>query len=163
MAAVLGLFIAACAADQDRTSNLNDLQLIGVDFELNSIIIENSGARDVVTNELWIYRDGEATQLDIFTLEPRSPVSFSMRELGEISAKSGEIALITAETAEDSNEIIAYVAWGTDGFELAPLAGDAGLWPEGAAIETETDTLVILHTDFTGIGPQAWAASDEIG
>jgi len=139
------------------------LQLVGVDFELNSIVIENSGPREVVTEELWIYRDGETTRLDIFTIEPRSPVLFSMRELGDINHTAGEIALITAETTDDPETLLAYVAWGADGFDLAPLATEAGLWPEGAAVETDAGTLVLFRTDFTGIGPEAWTASDVTG
>lgn len=86
-----------------------------------------------------------------------------MRDLGDISNTAGEIALITAETADDPEALLAYVAWGADGFDLAPVATEAEVWPEGASVETDAETLVLLRTDFTGIGPEAWTASDEAG
>lgn len=155
--------IGACGPQEGEASDLDNLQLVGVDFQLNSIILENQGSQDVLTENLWIYRDGEAIQLDIFTIEPRSPILFSMRELGDISSTSGEIALANSETTTDPDSLLAYVAWGTDGFELDGVAADAELWPEDAAVETDGDTLILQRVDLTGTGPETWTAVDEIG
>jgi hypothetical protein len=160
---VLALAATACGPGDARTSDVTDLNLVGVDFELNSIIIENNGSDDVVTDELWIYRDGEAVQLDIFTIEPRSPILFSMRALGDITNVAGEIALTTSDSTDDPEALLAYVAWGDDGFELASVATDAGLWPEGETVATGAETLVLFRTELTGTGPETWSASDEIG
>lgn len=155
--------VTACGTGASSTSDIEDLQLIGVDFELNSIILENQGAQDVVTEDLWIYRDGQTVQLDIFSIEPRSPILFSMRELGDISTSSGEVALATSDDTTDPDALLAYVAWGNDGFALAPVATEANLWPAGAVVETSGDTLILQRIDLTGTGPETWIASDEVG
>lgn len=159
----VALTLAACGPEEGSTSDIDDLALTGVDFGLNSIIIENTGSGDVRTEDLWIYRDGEAFQLGIFTIEPRASILFSTRDLGDISNGSGEVALATSEPTGDPDSLLAYVAWGSDGLQLSPVATDAGLWPEGETVETDDGTVVIIRTDFTGTGPETWTASDEIG
>lgn len=155
--------VTSCGPEEGRTSDIDDLQLVGVDFQLNSIIIENQGAQNVLTESLWIYRDGERIQLDIFSIEPRSPILFSMRELGDISNSSGEVALARSADTTDPDALLAYVAWGSDGFELAPVATKAGLWPEEAVVETSSDTLILQRVDLTGTGPETWTANSEVG
>lgn len=160
---LVGAGVTACGSDKGPTSELNDLQLTGVDFELNSIIIENNGAQEVLIQDLWIYRDGAVVEVDPFTVEPRSPILFSMRDLGAISTGSGEIALVRSEAAQDPETMLAYVAWGANGFELGEIAAEAGLWPEDVSVETSETTLILQRIDLNGTGPDSWAASDEIG
>lgn len=159
----IALAATACGPQAPDASDLSNLQLTGVDFELNSIVIENTGSEPVRTENLWIYRDGDAYQLGIFTVEPRASVLFSMRVLGDISVLGGEIALNEAGVLDDAESMLAYVAWGTDGFELAPVATEAGLWPPDETVSTETDTVVLFRIDPTGSGPVNWEISDVAG
>jgi hypothetical protein len=160
---VLAMVVSACGPEAGETSDLSDLQLIGVDFQLNSIIVANNGSRDVRTEGLWAYRDGQGFEFDIFTIEPRATILFSMRELGDISVDGGEIALATDENLEDPEALLEYVVWGSDGFTLSETATEAGLWPENETVTTGDGTVALLRTDPTGTGPNAWEASDEVG
>lgn len=163
LVAVAVLVAAACGPRSTEGSDLSDLQLIGVDFELNSIIISNNGTTDVRTEGLWAYRDGQGFEFDIFTIEPRATILFSMREMGEISADGGEIALASSDDFENPNALLDYVAWGSRGFDLTETATEAGLWPEDESVVTDVDTIVLLRTNPTGTGPAAWQASEEVG
>ncbi len=140
---------------------LSDLQLIGVDFELNSMILTNNSSQEVSTDGLWAYRDGESFEFNIFPIEPRATILFNMRDLGEIDAGSGEIALAEDGGFNDPASLLQYVRWGGDTAALAPLATEAGLWPEEETVETRADTLVLIRTDATGSGPASWEASSE--
>lgn len=153
--------MVGCGPESDEAA-LDNLQLVGVDFELNSIIITNNGANVVLTDGLWAYRDGEAFEFNIFPIEPRATILFSMRDLGEIDVSGGEIALADGGDFTDPDALLQYVAWGSDGSDLGSLATDAGLWPEGDTIETEDDTLILIRTDPTGSGPDFWQASDDV-
>jgi len=159
----LALIIPACGPATTETSGLADLQLVGVDFELNSIIVTNVGTTDVRTEGLWAYRDGESFEFDIFTIEPRATILFSMRELGDISVAGGEIALADDESLSDPDALLEYVAWGDGLFALSDTATEAGLWPEDQTVGTGSGTALLLRVDPHGNGPTAWEASDEVG
>lgn len=161
MVAVLALVLVACDGGVDpEGSPLDDLQLVGVDFELNSMVITNNGSETVRTEGLWAYRDGESFQFDIFIIEPRASILFSMRELGDISTERGEIALADSESF-DGDSLLQYVAWGDDGFDLLPTATEAGLWPAEEAAETTSDAIFLVRSDPTANGPLAWESSNE--
>lgn len=159
---MFALVAAGCdpGADPDA-SPLDDLQLVAVDFELNSMVITNNGSEPVRTEGLWAYRDGESFQFDIFTIEPRASIMFSMRELGEISTQRGEIALAESDSFEEPDSLLQYVAWGDDGFDLLPTATDAGLWPAEEAGETTGDAIFLIRSDPTANGPLAWESSNQ--
>lgn len=160
---VVTLVASACGPGASGESDLSDLQLIGVDFQLNSVIIFNNGSNDVRTEGLWAYRDGQSFEFDIFTIEPRATITFSMRELGDISTDSGEVALASDGDLSDPEALLEYVAWGSDGFALSETATQAGLWPADRTVSTDSTTIVLLRTDPAGTGPDAWEASDEVG
>lgn len=161
MVVVLVLALVGCDGGADpEGSPLDDLQLVGVDFELNSMVITNNGSETVRTEGLWAYRDGESFQFDIFIIEPRASILFSMRELGEISTESGEIALADSESF-DGDSLLQYVAWGDDGLDLLPTATEAGLWPAEEAAETTGDAIFLVRSDPTANGPLAWESSNQ--
>ena len=139
-----------------------DLDLVGVDFELNSLVIENAGEDVVRTEGLWAYRDGESFQFSIFIIEPRATILFSMRDLGEISTGGGELALADSDSF-DPDSLLEYVAWGEGDFELSDAAAEAGLWPpDQGTVTVPDDTVALIRGDPTSTGPIAWEASDEV-
>ena len=160
--AVLALVLVGCdGGTEPEGSPLEDLQLVGVDFELNSMVITNNGSETVRTEGLWAYRDGESFQFSIFMIEPRASILFSMRELGEISTAAGEIALADSESFDDPDSLLQYVAWGGDGFDLLSTATDAGLWPAEEAAEITSDAIFLVRSDPTANGPLAWESSNQ--
>lgn len=161
MVAVLAFVLVGCdaGAEQDGSS-LDNLQLVGVDFELNSMVITNNGSETVRTEGLWAYRDGGRFQFDIFIIEPRASILFSMRELGEISTASGEIALAESESFDDDS-LLQYVAWGDNGFDLLSTATEAGIWPSEEAADITTDAIFLVRSDPTANGPLAWESSNQ--
>lgn len=160
MAAIL--MLGACGTDDDENP-LADLQVVGVDFELNSIILTNNGPDDVRTQGLWIYQNGESSRFNIFTIEPRATILFSVRDLGEVTQSGGEIALYTEESFSDPGAMIDYVAWGTSGHSRVDVATEAELWGLDESVETEEDTVILTRTEASSIGATAWTASSEVG
>lgn len=162
MVALFALVLVGCSdgGTDPEGSPLEDLQLVGVDFELNSMVITNNGSETVRTESLWAYRDGESFQFDIFIIEPRASILFSMRELGEISRERGEIALADSESF-DGDSLLQYVAWGDDGLDLLPTAIEAGLWPAEEAAEVTSDAIFLIRSDPTVNGPLAWESSNQ--
>lgn len=125
------------------------------------MILTNNSSQEVLTDGLWAYRDGESFEFNIFPIEPRATILFSMRDLGEIDVANGEIALAEDGGFDDPESLLQYVRWGDATETLAPLATEAGLWPEGETVETREDTLVLIRTDATGTGAASWEASSE--
>lgn len=159
---LIALIFTACDVGSDPdASPLEDLQVVGVDFELNSMIISNNGDEAVRTEGLFAFRDGESFEFNIFTIAPRATILFSMRDLGDIATSGGEIALAESASFSDPDSLLDYVAWGTDGFELSEVATDAGLWPPEGTVEVEGDTVLLLRTDPTGNGPTTWEATSQ--
>lgn len=158
MTALLG----ACGTDADDGGTLSDLQLVGIDFELNSIILTNEGSDEVLIQGLWRYQNGESSQFDPFIVEPRATILFSVRDIGGVDSSGGEIALFTSDSFSDADAMLDYVVWGTSGHDRIDLATDAALWPDDETVDTEDDTVVILRGDPNSIGPDAWAASSVI-
>lgn len=158
---VIALAAAACGGEQEA-SPLEKLELVAVDFELNSIVLENTENTEVRTQGLWAYRDGEQFEFDIFIIEPRATILFSMGQLGEISTRAGELALADSDTF-DSDSLLEYVAWGDGDLQLSTAATEAGLWPpDEGTVDVPPDSLILIRVDPTGTGPIAWQASDQI-
>lgn len=155
------LLLGACGPSEE--GGLAELQLIGVDFELNSIIIANNGSTDIRTEGLWAHANDEDLQFDIFTIEPRATVLFNMRELGELDPSGGDISLSEGEHGNDPQTMLQYVAWGDNGFEPSEAATEAGLWPSDDTVMTSETTIVLIRSNPTGNGPETWEASDEVG
>jgi len=161
LAAALSITLAACDAGSDpEASPLDHLQIVSVDFELNSMVIENNATEEVRTEGLWAYRDGESFQFDIFIIEPRASIRFSMSELGEISTESGELALAHSDSF-DADSLLQYVAWGENDLDLMATATEAGLWPAEEAAETSPDAVFLVRSDPTANGPLAWESSNQ--
>lgn len=159
---MITLTTVACSGAQEP-SPLEDLELVGIDFELNSIVLENTGDSDVRTQGLWAYRDGEHFQFDIFIIEPRATILFNMRQLGEISTSSGELALADSDSFDDSDSLLEYVAWGDGDLQLSAAATRAGLWPpDEGTVDVPAGSLILIRVDPAGTGPLAWQASDQI-
>lgn len=157
----LVLILGACG-DGDEGGSLTDLQLVGVDFELDSIILANAGTEVVATEGLWVYQDGEVSEFNVFLIEPRTEILFSVRDIGGVGTDGGEIALFSSDSFSNPDSLIEYVAWGESGHSRADVAVDAGRWSEDGSVDTTGDTLVILRADPTLTGPEAWVASDVI-
>ena len=151
---------ASGCSTEDTTSELNNLQVIGIDYELNSMIITNIGASDVRTEGLWVYQDGESAEFDIFTIEPRATIRFSLREVGGASLSGGEVALFSKDSFSDANAMLDYVAWGETGHDKSALASEAGLWGPDEYVKVDTEVVVILRADQASIGAGSWIVSE---
>lgn len=154
------MMITACGGDDEGT--LDDLQLVGVDFELNSIILTNAGSSEVRTAGLWAHQNGESSQFDIFIIAPRTEILFNLRELGGLDPNGGEVALFTSDSFSNPDDVLEYVAWGLTGHSRMRVAIDAGRWNDQGPVETDPNTLVIVRADPNLTGPDAWVASDVI-
>lgn len=157
----MSVLMTACGGDDDSGS-LGDLQLVGIDFELNSIILANQGADEVRTQGLWVYQDGESSEFNIFIIEPRTEILFSVQDIGGVDPSGGEIALFDSESFSNPDAVLEYVAWGSSGHTGMDVAIEAGQWNEEGAVETGPDTLVVVRADPNLIGPDAWIPSDEL-
>lgn len=157
----MSILMTACGGDDDGGS-LGDLQLVGIDFELNSIILANQGADEVRTQGLWVYQDGESSEFNIFIIEPRTEILFSVRDIGGVDPSGGEIALFDSDSFSNPDAVLEYVAWGSSGHTGMDIAIEAGQWNEEGAVETGPDTLVVVRADPNLIGPGAWIPSDEL-
>lgn len=158
LAAVLTAAGGCSAAD--TTGDLQDLQVIGIDYELDSMMITNVGASDVRTQDLWLYQNGESTEFDIFVIEPRATIRFSLREVGGASVSGGEVALFSDDAFSDADAMLDYVAWGPNGHATTALASAAGLWGPDEYVEVDEDVVVILRADQASIGADSWIISE---
>lgn len=159
-AILISILVSACGGEDG--SGLEDLQIVGIDYELDSILLTNNGADTVRTEGLWVYQDGQSDEFNIFFIEPRATIRFSVRDVGGTSPSGGEIALFSSDSFSDPDAILDYVAWGTVGHDKTELASEAALWGTGESVETENDTILLLRTDPSGIGAVAWTASSEL-
>lgn len=157
--AALTLLVVACGG-ADGEGNLEDLQLVGIDLELDSMILTNEGAGDVRTQGLWVYQDGEVSEFNVFIIEPRTEILFNLRDIGGLDPSGGEIALYTSDSFSNPDALLDYVAWGGSGHSRLDVAIEAGKWNEEGPVETDSDTLVIVRADPNLTGPTAWTASD---
>lgn len=157
------LALSGCGGDDLEASALASLDLVAVDFELNSIVLENTGDSEIRTEGLWAYRDGESFEFNIFIIEPRASILFSMRQLGDISTGGGEIALADSDSFDDPDSLLEYVAWGEGTLQLSSAATEAGLWPpDDGTVPVPTGSLILVRVDPAGSGPAAWQASDQV-
>jgi len=160
LVAALSILVAACGGDDDGA--LSDLQLVGVDFELNSIILANQGADEVRTEGLWVYQNGESSEFNVFIIEPRTEILFSVRDVGGVNPSGGEIALYDSDSFSNPDAVLEYVAWGGSGHDRLDVAIEAGRWNRDGTVETDPDTLVVVRADPNLIGPDAWITSDTL-
>jgi len=138
------------------------LQLVGIDYELDSILLTNNGAEAVRTEGLWVYQNGQSDQFNIFTIDPRSTIRFSVRDVGGTDPRGGEIALFSGDSFSDPDAMLDYVAWGTVGHDKTEIASEATLWGTGESIATNDDTVALLRTDPSTFGEVAWTVSSEL-
>lgn len=158
--AALAAVLAGCAGD-GGTGDLEDLQLVGIDFELDSMVITNGGASDVSTEGLWIYQNGDMSQFNIFTIDPRATILFSLRDVGGAETPGGEVALFSSDSFSDPEAMVDYVAWGSSGHEKASLASEAGLWGPDESVEVPQGAAAILRADQSAIGADSWIVGEE--
>lgn len=154
----VSILMGACGGDDEGT--LSDLQLVGIDFELDSIILANQGAGEVRTEGLWVYQNGESSEFNVFIIEPRTEILFSVRDIGGVDPSGGEIALFDSDSFSDPDAVLEYVAWGGSGHNSVDVAIEAGQWNEEGAVETGPETLVVVRADPNLIGREAWIPSD---
>jgi hypothetical protein len=154
------LLVSACAGSEE--GSLDDLQIVGIDYGLDSILLTNNGTEEVRTEGLWVYQNGQSDQFNIFTIEPRATIRFSVQDVGGTDPRGGEIALFSGDSFSDPEAMLDYVAWGAVGHDKTEVASDAALWGTGESIETADDTVLLLRTDPSGFGEVAWTPSSEL-
>lgn len=157
--AALALLLAACGGGNEQ-GTLEDLQLVGVDFELDSIILTNVGDEDVRTEGLWAYQDGEVSEFNVFIIQPRTEILFNLSDIGGLDPSGGEVALFSSDSFSDPESLLEYVVWGGSGHSRLDVAIEAGRWNADGAVETDSDTLVLVRADPNLTGPTAWTTSD---
>lgn len=156
----MGILVGACGGGEE--AGVRDLQLVGVDFELNSIILTNNAAEDVRTENLWVFQDGESSRFNVFIIEPRATILFSVRDIGGVDPSGGEIALFDSDSFSDDQSILEYVAWGDSRHGGLETAIDAGAWNQEGPVSTESDTLIIVRADPNLTGPSAWTPTNTL-
>jgi hypothetical protein len=154
------IVVAGCNEAADE-SPLEDLQIVGVDFELGSIALTNSGTEDVTTIDLWMAQAGEISEFNIFTIEPRATILFSLRDVGGVDNAGGEIALLDSSRVTDPDAVLDYVAWGDSGHDLIEVAAEAGRWSPDDVVETASDTVFLVRGDPSASGPIAWDVTSD--
>lgn len=150
----IALLAGACGSGDGES--LDSLQLVGVDFELNSIILTNGGGNDLRTEDVWVFQDGEAFELGIFTIEPRATILFSVRDLDGVDTAGGEIALFSSDAFDDDEALLDYVAWGSSGHSLIEDEVIAGTWSELGPVEVPSQATALLRFDSQSFGPDGW-------
>lgn len=158
--AVLTAIVSGCSGD-DVTGNLSDLQVVGIDYELDSMVVTNVGASDVRTEDLWIYQNGDIAEFNIFTVEPRATILFSLRDVGGAETTGGEVALFSGDSFSDPEAMVDYVAWGSSGHEKSPLASEAGLWGPDESVDVPEGTVGILRADQAALGADSWIVAED--
>jgi hypothetical protein len=156
------LLLASCSdTAADDESPLSDLQVVGVDFQLNSVLLLNNGAEEVRTEDLHLCQGEMCFEFNIFSIAPRTTIVFSVSRAGEVVPAGGEIALYESEVYSDPDSMLDYVAWGSAGQPAGATAAEALLWSEEDFVETGPDTIILTRID-PATGSEAWSASDEI-
>lgn len=158
--AVLAALAAGCSGNGE-TGELGDLQIVGIDYELDSMVITNAGPSDVSTEGLWVYQTGDMAEFNIFTIEPRATILFSLRDVGGAEISGGEVALFSSVSFSSPEAMVDYVAWGSSGHEKASLASEAGLWGPDESVEVPEGTAAILRADQSAIGADSWIVGEE--
>jgi hypothetical protein len=153
---VVAISLMAGACGSGEGESLDSLQLVGVDFELNSIMLTNGGANDLLTEDVWVYQDGDAYELGLFTIEPRATILFNVRELDGLETSSGEIALFSSDSFDDEEAVLDYVAWGSSGHRLIENQVIAGTWSELGPVEIPSDATALIRFDSQFFGPDGW-------
>ncbi|CAN5796072.1 hypothetical protein BH23ACT4_BH23ACT4_00520 [soil metagenome] len=149
----MALFAGCGSADGE---SLDSLQLVGVDFELDSIILSNGGGDNLLTDDVWVYQDGNAFELGLFTIEPRATILFRVREFDGVDPSGGEIALFSSDSFADQDAVLDYVAWGSSGHGLIEDGVIAGTWSEIGPIEVPSDATALIRFDSQFFGPDGW-------
>jgi hypothetical protein len=153
---VVAISLMAGACGSGEGESLDSLQLVGVDFELNSIMLTNGGANDLLTEDVWVYQDGDAYELGLFTIEPRATILFNVRELDRLETSGGEIALFSSDSFDDEEAVLDYVAWGSSGHRLIENQVIAGTWSELGPVEVPSDATALIRFDSQFFGPDGW-------
>lgn len=165
---VLAITVVALVGCSDETPSdpatdalLSDLQVVGIDFQLNSILLTNTAADSVRTENLYLCQEGECMAFNIFTIAPRATILFSVREVGGVDPAGGEVVLHASDDFDSPDSVLDYVAWGSPGHTGA-TAEDALIWNQADFVPTEPDTIILTKIDPASTGSDVWEASNEI-
>lgn len=157
------LLLAACSdGTAEEDSPLASIQLAGVDFPLDSVLLINNGAEVVRTENLHLCQGDMCFEFNIFSIQPRATILFSVSRAGGVVPEMGEIALFDSDAFDDPESMVDYVAWGSAGQSLAGIASEALLWSEEDYVESPSGSIVLTRIDPAAPGSEAWEASDEI-
>jgi len=157
------LVLVACSDDStDEESPLASLKLAGIDFPLDSVLLINTGAEAVRTENLHLCQGDMCFEFNIFSIAPRATIIFDASPAGEMDPRMGEIALFDSSTFDDADSMVDYVAWGSADQPLAQTASEALLWSEEAFVEAPSGTIFLTRIDPASPGVEAWEPTDEI-
>ncbi len=96
------------------------------------VTITNIGAEAVDLSGLWLCNRPSYTEL-AGQLAPGESVDIPADALGGLAESGGEAALYVGDQFSSAESIIDYVSWNGGGGR-APVAVEAGIWPEGATV-----------------------------
>lgn len=131
------------AAAPEGAVAIHDLQISIVKFGDDGFIeIVNNGDQDVDLNGIWLcqfpsYAD-LGTVVDGGVIAAGNSVQIPAGTAGSISIDGGEAALYTSRDFGNSDEIFAYVQWGSGGGRSDVAAG-ANIWPSGASVTPDPE------------------------
>lgn len=162
--AVILMVVVGCGdgSGADYESPLADIEIVGIDFVLDSILLTNADNEPVRTQNLTLCQGGDCFDFNIFTIAPRATVIFSVSRVGGVDPATGEIALHDSAAPGEDPLLVDYVAWGEPGQPGAAKAGEELLWNENDFVPTDPDTLILTKTVVGVGGSDAWEAGSGI-
>ncbi len=130
-------------ASPEGTVLINDLQISIVEFGEDGFVeIVNSGDEDVDINGIWLCQFPSyvdlGTVVDGGLIAAGTSVQIPAGVAGGLDIAGGEAALYTSRDFGNSDEIFAYVQWGSGGGR-ADVAAGAGIWPPGASVTPDPE------------------------
>ena len=125
------------------TVAIDGLQISIVEFgETGFIEISNTGDEAVDVNGIWLCQFPSYADLgnvvDGGVIPAGGSVQIPAGTAGALNIDGGEAALYTSRDFGNSDEIFAYVQWGSGGGRAA-VAADAGIWPSGASVTPDPE------------------------
>lgn len=159
----LALFVAACGGDDADTSTTvggdggGDTETGDAEFAITevvfgdtaSITIANVGDGSGSLAGHFFCQRPSYDELPATELGPGESVTLVAGEdfsIGSLSAGGGEIGLYTSSNFSNSEDIVAYVEWGSDGHGRSDVAASAGIWSGFVATDDSTSSMT-TNTD----------------
>jgi len=96
---------------------------------------------------------------DVFLPPPGAVVIEGTAFIGPFSPAGGEVGFYSSNSFSNPNDIVSYVEWGSSGHGRSGTAVSAGIWLDGAFVETTADSTAIIADQLPAEGPDDWTSA----